>query len=364
MGTLTPRLTTACHGVPGFAASGRALLGGPDAAPPAGNHFVSDAVALAAIPKNMTFKARGPAVAPSGGRSAPRIHASPQPSIVPPVGPYGSQAAAAAPATATEGAGNKTVKPYALCGGNPSLWAYPSGTTYSTTCRLYFYLSPTEGQLCTGWFIDSEHMVTAGHCVWDTTADAYSVYSYGGIYGVVCCAPQPSDAFDYNQDGCPESAIFWIVNGATTAGYANPSNQYYADYDGAVVQVYRPGATTITIVPLPYGSISASPAGARWVQYLGFPASYDSALAGCDVDQYGQLNYAYTAQPPTPPPASGSGTFLMYNTSSCQGMSGGPSCGSVIWHCHWHFSAKRHFLHFCRPISDLLLPDLVRVSWQ
>ena len=63
---------------------------------------------MAALPKHTSFRATGV-----------KNYTTFQPTIVPPVASYGdSQAAAAAAGMATEGVGNRTVTPYALCGGD------------------------------------------------------------------------------------------------------------------------------------------------------------------------------------------------------------------------------------------------------
>jgi hypothetical protein len=206
-------------------------------------------------------------------------------------------------------------EPEALCANNPVLSA-SSVTRFASECRAYIYISTSTYTECSAWFVDSTHVVTAGHCVAEPGSGQYRTFAIDGAYGIVCCSPGTSGQY---RD-CASDSRFFISAVVSTTGWVNSGN---GENDGAVMKVNRYANTDGGFgVPVPTGSIAAAACGSRAVYWGGFP-SQSTNSGGCNVNFAERYRYTNVQQAPNPCPDAYSGNALTFGGDSCPGMSGG-----------------------------------------
>lgn len=217
------------------------------------------------------------------------------------------------PRNASVAAAADGVSSLAVCPNNPALARSPT-TRHASICRVYVNLPNNFYGICSGAFIDANHVLLAGHCV--ANNGAFEIIKQDGRWGTVCCAPSSADT----PWTCASNAQFNIVNVAVTGGWLGGNR----NNDGALLKVARQRRTASGFgVPVRWGSIISNPCPARRpFEWDGFPATGNSQ--GCNVNWRGRLRYTITTQLPAPCPAANSGTLIQLVGSSCGGMSGGP----------------------------------------
>lgn len=295
--------------------------------PPGGQPPATLAIPAAPAPSGAIAGAQAPASSGGPVMSAPvpgsgntvGYAQAPDTAQAPGVEPGNNSAPSVAP---TSRNGNNAtfaaeVKPEALCAGNIELRT-STVTRFASECRAYLYKGTNTNTLgtCTAWFIDSTHMVLAGHCVAVGGSKTYSIRNIGGAYGLVCCSTSASDT----PTTCATDARFYITTAITTLGWYNSGNE---NNDGAVIKVSRYSGTNAGFgVPLSYGSMSAGPCGRRAVQWGGYP-SQSTVQAGCNNNFQGRFRFTAEIASPSTCPPNDSGQAVSYPGSACPGMSGG-----------------------------------------
>eukprot|EP00884_Botryococcus_braunii_P011015 jgi/Botrbrau1/19915/Bobra.0059s0032.1 len=205
----------------------------------------------------------------------------------------------------------------AVCGNNPTLNLYASGTSLASTCRAYLYTNSrrTSWSRCTAWFASPTHAVLAGHCIANGGSGRYFPSLVNGRYGTVCCRTRSNTG----PDNCEAGYGFDILTFSAASGWLYNNR---ASNDGAVLKLRRPANVANGVgVALRYGQPNPfCPTAA--LQFAGYPGQTTS-FSGCN--QAWSERFAFSTTSGARQCTMNVGfPSLAFRGSSCGGMSGGP----------------------------------------